>query len=187
MDLKPDVHYWPSSSKGWMGSQLSWNEIGILHKLVETYKCEQFIDLEVGCGDTAIWMGLRCLHVPMFRYYGICQDDQKMKKWVIQPYEGRGNFVVDPGICHSEAIQRSIKSKLEYLKGASLIFCGFGDVERTFKTYMDIARPGDIMVAWGFPVTFHLNVFDAFCKNEQLKRIKEQTWAFDRLIAGVVL
>lgn len=176
--------YWPScSSEKWMG-KLSWSELGTIYQLLELYHCGLFIDTEIGKGDLLPWIQLKVLHSTC-KYLGICLDGTEAEKGLLFPMDIT-NFTIVTGSCHSKPIQYIIESQIEKTKEAAFIFCGNGQIERSFKTYADLARPGDLICAWGFPVSFHLSVFDNLKNDGKIRRIKEKL-QFDRLIVGVIL
>lgn len=165
---------------------VSWKELGVLFKLLERYNSNVLIDTNIHVGGVASWMLSKCLWDEDFRYWGICNDDTVLSQKIKDALKVTPKAIIIRGVCTSTAIQDKIQTMLENIRKPVVLYCGSGDIFKTFNTYYKLLRYGDVIVANNFPMLLRLGDFKQFMNNEKIQRITDDCVSGTRLFAGEI-
>lgn len=183
-----NILYWPKKTNQPFGiqSDYSWSDVGAILKIISDYKVGLFIETGVNQGDLAAWMIARGFFVPDFHYVGITNDinllDQKLEE--LMKYTEQ-SFIA-AGVCWSYGITKKIYHMVRNSHRPAMVFCDGKDVEKEFKCYFDLLRPGDVLASYKFPTGFKLGVFKKYEDLDQVKRITGDFMKNTAIIAGVL-
>jgi len=163
-----------------------WSELGVLYRLLEKYNSNVLIDTNVQLGGVASWMITKCLWDENFRYWGVCVNDTVLSPKIKDALKLAPKALLIRGLCTSTAIQDKITSMLENVHKPVILYCGSGDILKTFDTYYKRLRFGDVIVANNFPMFLRLGNFQPYMKNEKIKRVTDDYLQGTRLFVGEI-
>lgn len=122
----------------------SWNEYGVLFRIIEEYDVTDFIELGIFKGGLASLMVLRAYIQPGFFYLGIELNehfiDPRLRR--LASYAHRAEIM--QGDVFGSRIQERVK---ERRLGKKLVYCDNGNKPRELAEYTKILRPKDLIAA----------------------------------------
>lgn len=180
---------WPVGKEQPWGikSDYTWKEMGTLFRLIDERNIGLVIETGVHAGDVAAWMLLKGLIDEEFNYYGISLELDQVSGAVRGLCAGVTQSFIAPGLATSPAIVRRLGKLIQNSYKPALVFCNGKDQEKEFYAYMNVLRPGDVIVVTGFPVTFSLRHFQKYINDGKLERIAADLMQYTRFIGGLIL
>lgn len=180
---------WPVDKNSPWGirNDYTWREIGVVLRLIDEFNVGLVIETGVGAGDVAAWMLLKGLVDETFHYLGITLELERVNVTVRGMLAGVTQSFIVPGLSYSSAILGRTGKLIQNSYRPALVFCNGKDQEKEFNAYMQVLRPGDLIVVTGFPVTFSLRNFQKWINDNKLERLHAAEMLHTRFIGGMVL
>lgn len=179
---------WPVDSCGPWGikNDYSWRELGVIFRLLDENDVGLMIETGVHAGDVAAWMLLKGLIDESFHYVGITLELDRVSGAVRALLAGVTQSFIAPGLSYSPAILKRTGKLIQNSYRPVLVFCNGKDQEKEFHAYMQVLRPGDLIVVADF-VRFSLRNFTRYSNDGKLERVFASEMLHTRFIGGVLL
>lgn len=121
----------------------TWHEVGVLMRLINTYRVGLFVELGVHEGGLASLMLSRMLFDPGFYYYGVERDIGQTRQEVKSAIASQPRsilFASDIFAAH-EAVRIAVANA----SSPAFVYCDGGDKPKELAAFKDVLRPGDLV------------------------------------------
>ncbi len=181
--------YWPKKTNQPFGidSEYSWSELGAIYKIIADYKIGLFIETGVNRGDLAAWMLAKSFFIPDFHYVGVTCDLSLLDRKLEHLMKYAEQSFIATGVCWSHTILSRLAKMIKNSFHPVMVFCDGRDVEKEFRCYFDLLRPGDVIASYKFPTEFKMSNFSKLENDEKVQRITGDFMKNTAIIAGVLL